>query len=111
MLALVVAVMFTCVSSRVIVESDRQCDRTPARKRADRTLNNFDVTVTAAPEIRELMLGFNRAAAAIRGGQDNLYAAYVEFVQSLASALDARDPYTAGHSGRVCRFACASRRR
>ena len=33
--------------------------------------------------------------------------AYVEFVSSLASALDARDPYTAGHSLRVSEYSCA----
>lgn len=30
----------------------------------------------------------------------------MQFVESLASALDARDPYTAGHSQRVSRISC-----
>jgi HD-GYP domain-containing protein (c-di-GMP phosphodiesterase class II) len=58
-------------------------------------------------EIRELTDSFNQAAAAIREGQDRLQRASLEFVGSLASALDARDPYTAGHSQRVSEFACA----
>jgi HD-GYP domain-containing protein (c-di-GMP phosphodiesterase class II) len=106
-LALIVAVLFTCVSSRVIVNPiGRVIEHLRESERAG-TLKSFDVTVTGAPEIRELMDGFNRAACAIRGGQEDLHSAYVEFVQSLASALDARDPYTAGHSGRVCRYSCA----
>ena len=52
-------------------------------------------------EMRRLIESFNRAAGSIREGRANLTLAYVEFVQSLASALDARDPYTAGHSNRV----------
>ncbi|MBZ5631583.1 MAG: HD domain-containing protein [Acidobacteriia bacterium] len=58
-------------------------------------------------EIRELTDSFNHAAASIREGQDRLVRAYVEFVSSLASALDARDPYTAGHSLRVSEYSCA----
>jgi HD-GYP domain-containing protein (c-di-GMP phosphodiesterase class II) len=58
-------------------------------------------------EIRALTESFNEAAAAIREGRDRLYRAYVEFVGSLASALDARDRYTAGHSHRVSEFSCA----
>jgi putative nucleotidyltransferase with HDIG domain len=58
-------------------------------------------------EIRELTDSFNHAAASIRDGQDRLVRAYVEFVSSLASALDARDPYTAGHSLRVSEYSCA----
>jgi putative nucleotidyltransferase with HDIG domain len=57
-------------------------------------------------EIRELAESFNRAAGAIREGRANLHRAYVEFVGSLASALDARDRYTAGHSRRVSELAC-----
>jgi putative nucleotidyltransferase with HDIG domain len=58
-------------------------------------------------EIRDLTESFNRAAAAIREGRESLHRAYVEFVGSLASALDARDRYTAGHSRRVSELACA----
>ncbi|HJT88442.1 MAG TPA: HD-GYP domain-containing protein [Bryobacteraceae bacterium] len=57
-------------------------------------------------EIRELMESFNQAAQAVREGRDNLHRAYVEFVGSLANALDARDPYTAGHSERVSELSC-----
>lgn len=58
-------------------------------------------------EIRELTGTFNRAGAAIREARARLERANVEFIESLASALDARDPYTAGHSRRVSEFACA----
>jgi HD-GYP domain-containing protein (c-di-GMP phosphodiesterase class II) len=58
-------------------------------------------------EIRALTDSFNQAAASIREGRDRLHRAYLEFVGSLASALDARDRYTAGHSHRVSEFSCA----
>ena len=58
-------------------------------------------------EIQELTDSFNHAAVSIREGRDRLVRAYVEFVSSLASALDARDPYTAGHSLRVSEYSCA----
>lgn len=59
-------------------------------------------------EIRELAEFYNRAAASVRVAGENLEAAYFEFVGSLASALDARDRYTAGHSHRVSDLACAT---
>ncbi len=65
------------------------------------SLAEFGSDISPVTEIRGLTESFNRAAASIREGRENLTHAYVEFVQSLASALDARDPYTAGHSHRV----------
>jgi len=59
-------------------------------------------------EIRELAEFYNRAAASVRIAGENLEEAYFEFVGSLASALDARDRYTAGHSHRVSDLACAT---
>ena len=70
-------------------------------------LPEFPAGEQGVREILELTDSFNHAAASIRDGQDRLVRAYVEFVSSLASALDARDPYTAGHSLRVSEYSCA----
>ena len=58
-------------------------------------------------EIRELIRSFNGAAASIRDARGRLQGAYVEFVGSLANALDARDRYTAGHSLRVSQISAS----
>jgi len=70
-------------------------------------LPEFPSAQRGVREIRELSESFNHAAASIQEGRDQLVRAYVEFVSSLASALDARDPYTAGHSLRVSEYSCA----
>jgi HD-GYP domain-containing protein (c-di-GMP phosphodiesterase class II) len=59
-------------------------------------------------EIRDLTASFNRAAVSVKEAREGLQCAYVEFVESLANALDARDPYTAGHSWRVSRLSCST---
>ncbi len=70
-------------------------------------LPGFNASSTGIHEMRELTETFSRAAASVHEARENLQSAYVEFVGSLASALDARDPYTAGHSARVGNFSRA----
>ena len=105
--ALVGAILLGAFSSRSIV---RPLAAVVARLReSGRTgvLPEFPGSQKGVREIRELTDSFNHAAASIREGQNRLVSAYVEFVSSLASALDARDPYTAGHSLRVSEYARA----
>jgi HD-GYP domain-containing protein (c-di-GMP phosphodiesterase class II) len=58
-------------------------------------------------EIRELADFYNQAAVSVCAAREDREAAYLEFVGSLANALDARDQYTAGHSWRVSQLSCA----
>ena len=68
-------------------------------------LSSKDIFVHSGNQ--ELAEIYNRAAVSVRAAGENLEAAYLEFVGSLANALDARDQYTAGHSCRVSQLSCA----
>ncbi len=70
-------------------------------------LPEFEGKPSAILEIQELAENYNRAAVSVREAGKNLEAAYLEFIGSLANALDARDPYTSGHSRRVSEISCA----
>jgi HD-GYP domain-containing protein (c-di-GMP phosphodiesterase class II) len=58
-------------------------------------------------EVNQLAASLNRAAHAVEHSNRLLDGAYLEFVETMAQALDARDPYTAGHSERVSEYAVA----
>ena len=101
------AFVLSILSSRSIVKPISKIVEQLRASEKTGVLPEFQSGMARIQEIRDLAEGFNRAAAAIREGRGNLVRAYVEFVGSLASALDARDPYTAGHSRRVSEYACS----
>lgn len=70
-------------------------------------LPEFEGTPSSILEIQELAENYNRAAVSVREAGKNLEDAYLEFIGSLANALDARDRYTSGHSRRVSEISCA----
>ena len=58
-------------------------------------------------EIDALTSAFNDMMRAVRAAEDETRSAYVGTIRALAMALDARDPYTAGHSERVSALSVA----
>jgi hypothetical protein len=58
-------------------------------------------------EVNELARAFNLAARSVADSQRQLDEAYLQITQTMAQTLDARDPYTAGHSSRVSGYAVA----
>jgi putative nucleotidyltransferase with HDIG domain len=59
------------------------------------------------PEVNRLAAALNAAARSVLNSRADLDGAYLEFVETMAQALDARDPYTAGHSLRVAEYSHA----
>jgi putative nucleotidyltransferase with HDIG domain len=106
--SVLVALLCSIVSSRSIVKPIAHV--VSHLRNAERTgvLPEFTIDLSSTTEIRELAESYNRAAGSVRNAQENLQAAYVEFVRSLANALDARDRYTSGHSCRVSQFSSAT---
>lgn len=78
-------------------------------QRAVRTgrLEELQPQTSSIAEIQELAEIYNQAAHSVRAAGGRLHSAYLQFVGSLAHALDARDQYTAGHSRRVSELSCA----
>lgn len=63
------------------------------------------VTVTARDELGQLASGVNHLADSIQELLREQERTYMATLSALAQALEAKDPYTAAHSGRVSRYA------
>jgi HD-GYP domain-containing protein (c-di-GMP phosphodiesterase class II) len=90
----------------------------PIRVLADRTREIADgnyqqrVDLRTQNEIGELASNFNMMSASIEGAIEQLKRAahenhqlFINSIRMLAAAIDAKDPYTRGHSERVARYA------
>jgi HD-GYP domain-containing protein (c-di-GMP phosphodiesterase class II) len=102
------ALLFSVVSSRSIVKPNALVVSHLRNAESTGVLPEFTIDLSSTTEIRELAESYNRAAVSVRNARESLQAAYVEFVGSLANALDARDRYTSGHSSRVSQLSCAT---
>ncbi len=68
---------------------------------------NFEkkVSVKSKDEIQELAAAFNKMTDGLQETQAKLHRNYLNTIKSLARALEAKDPYTRGHSERVKSYA------
>jgi HD-GYP domain-containing protein (c-di-GMP phosphodiesterase class II) len=108
LICVMVAALCSIVSSRsiekpiaAVVSHLRNAARTGV-------LPELNGNLSSILEIRELVDIYNRAAVSVRAAGEDLESAYLQFVGSLANALDARDRYTSGHSDRVSRLSYAT---
>jgi HD-GYP domain-containing protein (c-di-GMP phosphodiesterase class II) len=106
--SLLVALLCSIVSSRsiekpiaVVISQLRNAEQTGV-------LPEAPLALSSTTEIRELAESYTRAAVSARNARWKLQSAYLEFIGSLANALDARDRYTSGHSGRVSQLSSAT---
>jgi HD-GYP domain-containing protein (c-di-GMP phosphodiesterase class II) len=107
-LAIVVAVVFASGIAgpiRALAERSREIAAGNYTKRVDVKANN---------EIGELADNFNSMSGAIEHAVEQLRKAahenhllFINSVRMLAAAIDAKDPYTRGHSERVARYSIA----
>lgn len=71
---------------------------------------NFDNPLTPGGDVLEvdaLTITFNTMIQSVKAAEEERLSAYVGTIRALALALDARDPYTAGHSERVSALSLA----
>jgi len=113
---LVVAIFGTLVLSSFITTPVKRLHRGVLSLASIETFQ--PVPVHSSDELGALTRNFNRMAETIRAQKSSLQfkalqleEAYVSMVRVLAASLDARDPYTMGHSTRVARMSCLLGRR
>jgi putative nucleotidyltransferase with HDIG domain len=105
--ALLLAAFGSWWLARTLAAPIRDLTDTLAQMARERDFERPLVPTGGSRELDDLVATFEALRGAVAAAEDESEAAYVGVIGSLAAALDARDPYTAGHSERVANLSVA----
>jgi putative nucleotidyltransferase with HDIG domain len=97
--------------ARTIARPIDQLSRSIAEMTESRSAARELPLTAASLEVDSLTTAFNSMLQSVMAAEEETRSAYVGAIRALALALDARDPYTAGHSERVSAISVAMGRR
>ena len=101
------AICISALASRAVSRPIQELIACLERSEAAGTMRPDFPENSPTSEVNQLAASLNGAAKVVGQSKQQLDQAYIEFVETMAQALDARDPYTAGHSNRVRDYAIA----
>ncbi|HEY0787361.1 MAG TPA: HD domain-containing phosphohydrolase, partial [Thermoanaerobaculia bacterium] len=108
-----IALLLTILVALVFATGIARPIRTLAERTREIAAGNYQqrVAVTSRNEIGELAENFNimsgeieKAVAKLRKAAEENHQLFINSIRMLAAAIDAKDPYTRGHSDRVARY-------
>ncbi|MFC4775921.1 HD-GYP domain-containing protein [Paenibacillus sp. GCM10023252] len=104
---LVIGVLFSILSAKLMSADIRQPIQTIHEAMSLVKEGNFTIRTadTYSDEFSRLAAGFNHMVEGLREREERNNQLLQSYFFTLAAALDARDPYTAGHSERVAQYA------
>jgi len=102
--SLIVAFLLSGIGARSVAGPLRLLSETLLASEREGTLPTALSLSSRIPEVVVLTESLQRAARSALDSQQKLEHAYLQFLESMTEALDARDAYTAGHSRRVSEY-------